>query len=75
MKVINLNDNIAKEHEDFKEILFELGFKDIIRPGMLATVGKFMNLKKGAKMRKIPLEDIIKTLKEKGYQVEGENDE
>lgn len=52
-----------------------MGFKDITKPGMLATAGKFMNLKKGAKLKKINIELIKEVLKEKGYLVIGEDNE
>ena len=49
----------------------KLGFKEIVKPLMLKTVGKVMTLKAGASMRKIDLLDLIETLEEKGYKVEG----
>jgi hypothetical protein len=36
---------------------------------MLQTVGRFMTLKQGSQMKKIPLEDIIKAFKEQGYHI------
>ncbi len=74
---IDLNEkifNLVNQDEAIVSILLELGFKDIMKPGMLKTVGKIMTLKKGAKFRKIDLNDIIKKFEEKGYKVVG-NDE
>ncbi len=68
MKEINIEDSIyklTKEYEEFKEILFELGFHDIIKPGMIQTAGRIMNLKKGAKAKKIPLKEIVSQLEKK----------
>ena len=33
-------------------ILAEIGFVDILKPGMLNTAGRFMTIPKGAAMRK-----------------------
>ncbi len=71
-KLINLNTNVAsliKDYPELKDILFALGFKEIVKPTMLATVGKFMNLKMGANMRNIDLELVVSTLKENGFIV------
>ena len=38
-------------------------------PGMLNTAGRIMTLEKGAKMKKISIEEIKKKLEEKGYQL------
>ena len=71
---INVNDtilSIIQQNEKLKDILFELGFKEITKPGMLRTVGRFMTLKAGSSMRKIDLNMIKERLEALGYQVEG----
>jgi hypothetical protein len=71
---INVNDTILSiitQDEKLKDILFELGFKEITKPGMLQTVGRFMTLKAGSSMRKIDLNKIKERLEALGYQVEG----
>ena len=78
MKEINIEDSIyklVKDDEDFLTILYELGFSDIVKPGMIQTVGRFMNLKKGATAKKIPLKEIIESLEKKGYKVIGDLNE
>lgn len=73
--VINLNESISsliKKDESLKEVLYEIGFKEILNPIMLKTAAKFMTLKKGAKMRNINLDEIIKKLEERGYEVKDE---
>lgn len=52
---------------DIIDIMAELGFKDILLPGMIQTAGKFMTLKKGADLRKIPWAQIEKAFALKGY--------
>lgn len=49
IKVINLNDSIYNLHSknpEIVEVLYELGFSDIKKPGMLNTAGRFMTIKK-----------------------------
>ncbi|HPI99726.1 MAG TPA: DUF1858 domain-containing protein [Enterococcus sp.] len=55
-----------------KEIMFEIGFKEINKPGMLQTAGRYMTIPKGAKMKKIPLEEIVAAFKASGFTVKGE---
>lgn len=73
MKTITLDESIAEicnRYPEIKDILFELGFKDIVKPGMLQTVGRFMNLKKGAISKKMDLDVLIKKLEDSGFTVE-----
>lgn len=72
-KQINLNSTVhdlCKKHPEIINILEQLGFKDITKPGMLNTAGRFMTLTKGAAMKKIDLADIKKTLEQNGFIVE-----
>lgn len=72
-KVINLSKTVYelyKENPEIMEILKELGFHDIVKPGMLNTAGRFMTIPKGAAMKKISMELINKTLSDKGYIVQ-----
>lgn len=76
--IININETILKlinKDEKLRDILYDLGFKEITKPGMLQTVGRFMTLKAGSNLRKIDLKMIVKRLEEEGYQVEGEKNE
>jgi hypothetical protein len=77
-KIADINKSIyslCHNDDNLKEILYDLGFKDIIKPGMMNTAGRFMTLKKGAKMKHIPLSTIILALKESGYKVIGVDNE
>ena len=72
-KIINLNDSIYEinnKYPEIKEILYNLGFTDIVKPGMINTAGRFMTLKKGSQMKKIDLNLIKDTLDNSGYTVE-----
>lgn len=60
---------ICSKHPEIADFLYELGFHDIVKPGMLRTAGRFMTIPKGAAMKKIHMEDIKKRLEEKGYTI------
>lgn len=71
-KCIDLNTSIhqlSKTYPEIIDILFSLGFTEIVKPMMLNTVGRFMTLNKGAKMRNIDIEMVIKTLEMHGFTV------
>jgi len=72
MNKININhtiQSIVLKHPDVKDILFELGFKDVVKPGMLETVGRFMNIRKGAELKNIALTQIKETFNLHGYEL------
>ena len=60
---------LASEHPDFVEVFASLGFTDITKPGMLNTAGRFMTIPKGAKLKKLNLNEVIIQLEEKGFSV------
>ena len=71
-KIIDLNDSvhdICNKYPEMVQILEELGFKDITKPGMLNTAAKFMTLNKGAKMKKIDMNQIEDKLLAFGYKI------
>lgn len=61
---------ICKTYPEIVAILAELGFQDIVKPGMLQTAGRFMTIPKGAQMRHIELEAVKAKLCEKGFDPE-----
>lgn len=72
MKVLSLSKSVydlCNEYPELPQHLAELGFTDIIKPGMLSTMGRFMTIPKGATVKKIDLELIKSTLTEKGYAI------
>lgn len=60
---------LCAEYPQLPAILADLGFRDITKPGMLATAGRFMTLPKGAQLKKIDLEGIKNTLHEAGFHI------
>ncbi len=71
-KIIDLNKTVFELCSDdpaVKDILADLGFTDITKPGMLQTAGRFMTIPKGAKLKKIDMETIKKKFTDLGYAV------
>lgn len=72
MKRIDLRQPVQKLCTQYPEligIMQGLGFKEIAKPGMLATAGRFMTLPKGAAMRKIGMDTIYQALKDNGFEI------
>ncbi len=46
-----------------------LGFTEIVKPGMLTTAGRFMTLRKGAALKRIPMKAIETELAARGFTV------
>lgn len=44
--------NLVNRYPEVKDIMVELGFHDIAKPGMLQTAGRFMTLSKGIALKK-----------------------
>lgn len=73
-KILDLNKSVAalvKEYPEVSDIMFSLGFTEVKKPAMLNSVGRIMNLKKGSQMKKIPMEEIVRAFREKGFTVLG----
>ncbi len=60
---------LFNSNPEIVEILHELGFEDITKPGMITTVGRFMTIPKGAALKKISMDHIQSVFEEKGYKV------
>ena len=68
---IDLNESVfslCTKHPELVSILSELGFADITKPGMLQSAGRFMTPVKGAALKHIALDDMVKTLAACGYR-------
>ena len=71
-KILDLDKSVAslvKEFPEVADIMADLGFTEIKNPAMLASVGRIMNLKKGSQMKKIPMEEIVRAFREKGFEI------
>lgn len=61
----------CKAHPEVKEIMAKAGFDEIVKPGRLETVGRFMSMRKGCSFKGIPEEDLVDSLQEAGLSVKG----
>lgn len=71
-KKINLKDTvyeICSQYPEVKSILADLGFKDITKPVAMESLGRVMTLPKGSKIKDIPLDRIITTLEDAGFEM------
>lgn len=78
IKVIDTSQSIfdlVQIYPELKDVLFDLGFKDIIKPMMLHTVGKIMTLKKGSMMRNIDYQEIVEKLRASGFEAKERENE
>jgi len=60
---------LIKKHPDLKKIMYDIGFKEIVKANMLQTVGRMMTLRKGCQSRRIEISDLKKTLETYGYSL------
>ena len=60
---------LCAEYPELLEVMKDLGFKDIVMPGMLSTAGRIMTIPKGAAMKKIDMDVIVDRLKSEGFEV------
>jgi hypothetical protein len=70
MKQIDLKKSVyelCQEYPELLELLNDIGFHDIQKPGMLNTVGRFMTIPKGATAKKIDLDLIKKELEKHDF--------
>ncbi len=58
---------LVKTHPDVKNLMSTLGFVDIVKPGMLQSVGRIMTLAKGARMKNIEWDTIVAAFDDKDY--------
>jgi len=72
MKIIDLGKTVhelCSSDPELAPLLASIGFTEIVKPMMLATVGKFMTIPKGAAMRNIKIEIIRQKLEANGYEI------
>ena len=69
-KIIDIKDSVYQICViQIMNILSDMGFTDITKPGMLNTVGRFMTLDKGARLKKLNLDELIDKLNNHGFQI------
>lgn len=71
-KIIDLDMTVAdlvSKYPDIKDVLIEIGFKELQNKLMFNSVGKFMTLKRGSVVKNISLDFIKEKLIEHGYTI------
>jgi hypothetical protein len=51
------------------EILEQAGFREVTRPGMLSTAGRFMTIPKGAALKGIDMDHVRRIFIQHGYEI------
>lgn len=64
--------DLVKAYPEVTDIMKSLGFTEITNTVMLHSVGKLMTIPKGAKMKGVPMPDIIAAFMKAGFTLEGE---
>lgn len=75
-KKIDLSKTVSEliaEYPEIKDMMVGLGFKDIVKPMALATVGKIMTIPKGAAIKGIELKDIIAEFRAHGFEIKSKD--
>ena len=62
---------LTQQYPELVEIMRDLGFTEIVKPGMLQSVGRVMTIPKGAKMKKIPMMKVVTKLMLSGFTLTG----
>ncbi|WP_416825143.1 DUF1858 domain-containing protein [Ectobacillus polymachus] len=71
-KSINFHLTVYELTTQFPEmipILKDLGFENIIKPGMLQTAGRVMTIPNGCRMKGISFDIVKETLKNNGFTI------
>ncbi len=71
-KTIDFKKSISElnaKYPEFSKIMEEIGFKNIVDPKMMSTVGRFMTIEKGAAMRKIDKATIKAVFERHGFTI------
>ncbi len=72
MKIIDKSKSVyllTQEQPELIALLYDLGFTEIKNPIVRKTVGKYMTLERGAKMKNIPWDTVVKGLHKAGYEI------
>lgn len=74
-KKLDLNKTVfelTQEYPEVIDIMAGLGFTEITKNPMLYSMGKMMTIPKGAKMKKIPMVDVMTVLMRHGFEPVGD---
>ncbi|AIQ14215.1 DUF1858 domain-containing protein [Paenibacillus durus] len=72
-KTLSINEpifDLVSRNPEVKDIMIELGFQDIAKPGMLQTAGRFMTLAKGIKLKKMDIDSVKLAFQRHGFNIQ-----
>ena len=75
-KFINIDEsvyNTCKNHNEIKDILYDLGFEAIKNPLMFNTVAKKISIKKALEIKKVSEDKLIEKFRENGFDIANRN--
>ncbi|MFD1431505.1 DUF1858 domain-containing protein [Lacticaseibacillus yichunensis] len=61
---------LVQAHPEVVPVMVKMGLSGVTDPALLNTVGRFMTLEKGARMKHIALADLLAALTAAGFEVE-----
>lgn len=73
-KKLDLNKSVyelAQEYPEIIDVMVKLGFHEISKKAMLNSVGKFMTIPKGAKLKNISMMEIVSAFMQEGFEIVG----
>ena len=75
-KILDLKKSVAElveEYPEVREIMAEVGFKEITNPVALNVMGRIMTIPRGAAVKGVDLNKVIATFEEHGFTVNGDD--
>ena len=60
---------LVEEFPEFQQAMAEIGFKEITNPMVLNVMGRVMTVPKGAAIKGIKLEDVVRELEARGFAI------
>ena len=60
---------LVEEFPEFQQAMAEIGFKEITQPMVLNVMGRVMTVPKGAAIKGMKLEDVVRELEARGFAI------
>lgn len=62
---------LVKQYPELKDVMVEIGFKDMAKPMALNTVGKIMTIPKGCLIKGFNIPEVLRKLEDAGFEPTG----
>ncbi|MBB5173391.1 DUF1858 domain-containing protein [Texcoconibacillus texcoconensis] len=60
---------LSTDYPEIIDIMVELGFENMTKPGMLQSVGRVMTIPKGCRVKNIPLQKVTEAFQANGFTI------